>query len=207
MNEDYNMKEDEIDRTAAYVGIDFEDGNSGGCEEPKELAAEKVSANEDPHRFVKVDVWLLEEQLKAQPLFFRLLKDRNEWLASKKAAQLIPFGVALIGCIVRKNIRQNTSDPGAVPFDAIAEFCRRSDMAKKAPSNLYIRAALFVLENVGFIRQTRSASKANGQCAAYRLVNEADWCKPVAIPSIDPDPKQETSNSRHETEDRKRKTE
>jgi hypothetical protein len=135
----------------------------------------------DPHRFDLGDVLDLRDKLEDHRRFAEVMQIQNSMVAKHKVGKLTARGVAVIGCIMRKNIRQNVTDPGAVPYDAITNFFRRNATlteSKKAPADLQIKGAIAVLEAVKFIKQVRPASKADGLCAAYALLNESEWSTP-----------------------------
>ena len=136
--------------------------------------------DEDPHRFSLGEVFDLRAKLEAHPYFAELLADQNERLAENKVAKLTPKVVAAIGCIMRKNIRQPKDEAGAVPFKAITLFCKRSDdvTGGKVPHRLQIGGSISILEAVRFLKQTRKATGYGGKCAAYALLNEAEWESP-----------------------------
>lgn len=136
--------------------------------------------DEDPHRFTTGDFVKLISKLEKHELWAALTELENDYLKQKSKGPINAKLVALIGLLWRKNIRQNTFDPGAVPYDAAASFCNRdSSFIQRSPSDLQIGAALHILEGVGFLKLFRRAVRGSngnkGTCAAYQLVNECHW--------------------------------
>jgi hypothetical protein len=141
--------------------------------------------DEDPHRFTLGDVLDLQGKLEAHKHFAELLAIQNDRMTANKVAKLTGRGVAIVGCIMRKNIRQNVKDPGAVPFDAITLFCKRNKdiTANKAPADLAIGGAISILESVRFIKLVRKADRKMHQSAAYTLLDESSWQTPSHSPA------------------------
>lgn len=130
----------------------------------------------DPHRFTSGDFIKIKVKLEAHPLWADLLQMENDDLQAKRRGPINNNLVAFVALLWRKNIKQNVTDLGAVPFDVAERFIKRNQkFVKRAPCNRQLAAALSVLESVGYIKQVRKADKAGGRCAAYRLLNEDHW--------------------------------
>lgn len=137
---------------------------------------------EDVHHFTLVDVLRLEKELATHEMFEALLSEANKILKEQAKRPLDLRDLAVIAAIFRKNIRQQD---GAVPFRAVEQFYHRSVLTKgRTICNLLTSAAVMVLEGTGFMVKTQNASRANNQCARYKLLDHRAPGEPTS-----PDPK------------------
>lgn len=150
------------------------------AEPPQPVATVPPIADQDPHRFNKDEVYQLMDKLVAHERWAMFLDDANYDLKEKERGPIDAKFVAFVGSLWRKNIRQNTHDPGAVPVKAVAAFCKRDKTFYRAvPDTRQTMAACCLLEDVGFMKKVRCAAFGRngnkGQCAAYQLLNEEHW--------------------------------
>jgi hypothetical protein len=137
-------------------------------------------SDNDPHRFTIGDYLTLKSKLAAHEHWATVLQMENDDLQAKRRGPIDGIHVAFVACLWRKNIKQNVTDPGAVPFDVVAAFVKHNQkFIKRVPCNRQVAAALSVLESVGFLKQVRRATQGSngrkGECAAYKLLNEDHW--------------------------------